>query len=127
MEAVTAEKMDSLTIELKPRSYPRSWNALDPTVAAWLDPADLQTNAIILIGNIDHENSVRIAEKLREAGKSFLWLGHSEAAEVPANYRVSKAWQDVVRADQRNAVRTITILKTDSGWQMYEGLWDKMP
>ena len=127
MEAVTAEKLDSLTIELKPRSYPRSWNALDPTVAAWLDPADLQTNAIILIGNIDHENSVRIAEKLREAGKSFLWLGYSEAAEVPANYRVSKAWQDVVQADQRNAVRTITILKTDSGWQMYEGLWDKMP
>jgi hypothetical protein len=63
-------KVDSLAIELKPNSYPRSWNALDPAVAVWLDPADLQNNAIILIGNIDHENSIRISEKLKEVART---------------------------------------------------------
>ena len=127
MEPVMAEKLDSLALILQPKSYPRSWNALDPAIAAWLEPADLQNHAIILIGNIDHENSIRIAEKLKETDKAFLWLGYNEATDAPSSYRVSKTWQEAVRADQRNAVRTITIIKTDSGWQMYEGLWDKMP
>jgi len=127
MEPIAAVALDSLAIALNPLSYPRSWRALDPEVAAWVAPEDIETYEIILIGNHDHENSLRLAEKIKEAGKSFLWLGYDETGNPPANYKLSKPWQTAVQADQRYAVRTFTIRKTDSGWQMYEGLWDKLP
>jgi hypothetical protein len=48
-------------------------------------------------------------------------------AEGVANYVVNPAWQQMVRENNRNSLRSITLIKKDGVWQMFEGLWDKLP
>lgn len=127
MDSVKTGDRDSLSVTLIASSYPRTWKALEPEIATLLEPVLREGYELILLGSHDHENSLRLAEKIRAAGKDFLWLGHSPADAPPANYRVLDTWSELVKTDQRNAVRVITVIKKDGLWQMHEGLWDKLP
>jgi hypothetical protein len=121
-----ASANDSLFIRLTATGYPRTWEAASEEILSLFDEATLNRESIILIGSIDQENSMRLADKLKAAEKSFLWVGYYKAEGV-ANYVVNPAWQQMVRENNRNSLRSITLIKKDGVWQMFEGLWDKLP
>jgi len=118
---------DSLFLNLTAANYPRTWGGADEDILALLDEDTLNKYQLILIGNADQENSRRIADKLKEQGKSFLWLGYAASTSVGENYAVHPAWQKMVNENAHNALRTITLRKIEGAWQMFDGLWDKMP
>ena len=115
------------TVEFICRQYPRSWGPAGEELLDLLAQADTTGYSIVLIGNHDQENSIRTADKLRETGTAFLWLGHAPAASGSGNYRHFPAWEQMVKADQRNRQRTVTLIRKNGNWQSYEGLWDKLP
>lgn len=117
----------SISITLSAPEYPRAWDLIDPLIAALLDDVQTELPDIVLIGNHDQENSRRVAEKILGQNREFVWFGFDEAVDPPANYFVLPAWRDMVTADQRHAVRTLTLIRKDSGWQSFEGLWEKLP
>ncbi len=122
------ETSDSLSFDLQLPEYPRSWKAVDEDILALVDEKALSEYNCILIGSLDQENSRRIADKLNSLEKSFLWLGFGSGnGQIPANYQLNTLWQAKVAANSANALRTITLIKTAGQWQMFEGLWDKMP
>jgi len=117
-------ELDSLRLELTLAEYPRNWGRVSEEIAALLEQVDTSGYDIVLIGNHDQENSIRLAEKLRGLGKSFLWLGYEPAAASLDNYRFSATWREMVDKDQRNRVRTITLVRKDGSWQSFEGMWE---
>ncbi len=130
MRRVDLSEADSLQVEIVLREYPRGWSdGVYYELPELLDDLDIEGYSVFLIGNHDQENSVRLAEKLRSLGKKFLWVGHEPAAQSIANYVVSPTWKEWVKEDQRNRVRTITLVRWEDGkWiGSYEGLWDKLP
>lgn len=117
---------DSLFIAISAPAYPRTWKAAEEEILAMFDEATLEEYKLILIGNHDAENSIRIADRLNAEGRSFLWIGYREHAAI-TNYRVNSAWQEMVKKDSGNSMRNITLIKVDGQWQMFEGRWDKLP
>lgn len=124
---ISATSQDTLIIEITAGKYPRTWLEADPQILAMLDEKILSSQELILIGNFDQENSLRTAEKLKAANAEFLWLGYQQSATPPANYRLLPAWSEAIQRDSHNAMRCITLLKKDGAWQMFEGLWDRLP
>ncbi len=124
---VIAAKDDSLVLNITATSYPRKWQQADPQILAVLDEDSIKQHEVILIGNYDQENSRRIADKLQSSGTPFLWLGYENSPTQLDSYRYSPAWAEIVAQDSRSAFRSITLLQKDGGWQMFEGLWDKLP
>ncbi|MBW6514308.1 MAG: transglutaminase-like domain-containing protein [Candidatus Syntrophosphaera sp.] len=119
---------DSLRLEMVLAEFPRKWGTdvyleLAEVVAA-IDTLGVNT---ILIGNYDQENSIRTAEQLRGLGRDFLWLGHDPAPAAIPGYQFSPAWREKVAADQRNRLRTITLVRNNGDWQGYEGRWERLP
>ncbi|MDD2229903.1 MAG: transglutaminase-like domain-containing protein [Candidatus Cloacimonetes bacterium] len=123
---LNATANDSLYIKLSATAYPRKWGAAEEDILSLFDETTLNRESIILLGSYDQENCVRLADKLKETEKSFLWVGYYEAKGV-ANYVVNPAWQQMVRENNRNSLRSITLIKKDGKWEMFEGLWDKLP
>jgi hypothetical protein len=124
---VNAADKDSLYFSIVAKDYPRTWKAADEKVLAMLGDTILDTNSIILIGNHDQENCRRLAEKLVAADKEFIWIGYQESANAPANYKTHAAWEQWVKENSHNAMRSITVINKNGQWQMFEGLWDKLP
>lgn len=124
---VWPETGDSLSYDLILHDYPRSWKAADMDILVLLDENTLNERSLILIGSMDQENSRRIAEKLQSLEKDFLWLGYSTGKDAPQNYAVNPGWQKMVQEKTQNALRSITLIKKEGQWQMFEGLWDKLP
>lgn len=123
---IEASAGDSLYVKLLATDYPRTWEQPTDEIISLFDETTLSRESIILLGSYDQENCMRLADKLKAAGKSFLWVGFYNAPGV-ANYVVNPAWQQMVRENNRNSLRSITLYKKDGVWQMYEGLWDKLP
>ena len=117
---------DSVYVKLLATDYLRTWEQPSEEIISLFDEATLSRESIILLGSYDQENCMRLADKLKAAGKNFLWVGFYNAPGV-ANYVVNPAWQQMVRENNRNSLRSITLYKKDGVWQMYEGLWDKLP
>ncbi len=124
---VWPEPGDSLSYQFSLPEYPRSWKAADEDIIALLDEQTLNEHSLILIGSLDQENSRRIADKLFSAEKNFLWLGYNDSNQAPKNYAVNPGWQAMVKDKSQNALRCITLIKKEGQWQMFEGLWDKLP
>lgn len=124
--AINPKVNDSLYIAISAPAFPRTWKAADEDILAMFDEASLEQYNLILIGNHDSENSIRIADRLSAEGKSFLWIGFAENLAI-SNYRVNAAWQNKVSNDSGNSMRSITLIKVDGQWQMFEGRWDKLP
>lgn len=130
MKHLDLSSADSLQVEVVLRDYPRGWSdGVYYKIPDLLAEADTTGYSIFLFGNHDQENSIRLAEKLRGLGRKFLWLGHEPAPQTIADYVFCPGWQKWVEEDQRNRVRTITLIKNEDGkWiGSYEGLWDRLP
>ena len=126
MEMIDLSRSDSLSINLYPQAYPRSWNPISPFVSSILGEELLKTDKIIILGSLDHENSLRNIEKIKAKNHEYIWLGYQDLSDTPQHYSFSQSWLDAVNQDQRNAVRVFTLVKKDGEWQMFEGLWDDL-
>ncbi|MEN6444416.1 MAG: hypothetical protein ABFC98_00010, partial [Candidatus Cloacimonas sp.] len=118
---------DSLYFEITAEEYPRNWKEADSEVLSLLKEIPNLDSKIVLIGNYDQENSRRLADKLVSLKKDFIWIGYSTSETVPPNYMLNKQWDSIVQKNTHNAMRSITLIKTGENWQMYDGLWDKLP
>ena len=127
MQNVIGADSDSLVINIMANDYPRKWQQADSQILAMINEEMLDAHNLIVIGNFDQENSLRTADKLKEANLEFLWLGYQQSATPPVNYLLLPAWAEAVKQDSHNAMRCITLLKKDGAWQMFEGLWDRLP
>lgn len=107
--------------------YPRAWEEAEESILALLEGIDSTGYDVILIGNYNHENSLRVVDKLHGLDRDFLWLGYDASNSTGEDYIVAPAWQSKVLADRSQALRTITLYRDDDGWQAYEGPWEKLP
>ena len=126
MQKIDFEEADSLWVVLKPQQYPRAWQDISDFVAAIIGEELLETDKIIILGSLDHENSLRTLDKIKALDREYIWLGYQDVSDPPEHYQFSQAWQDAVNQDQRNAVRVFTLVKKEGKWQMFEGLWDEL-
>ncbi len=118
------EKTD---LEFTLPDFPRRWDPITEEIEGLIAGVDTTGVGIILIGNHDQENSVRLVAKLRELGENFLWLGFEEPTVALDNYLVLPAWRQMVGTDERNRLRAITLLRRNDTWQVHEGLWERLP
>ncbi len=117
---------DSVFVDLYLQDYPRNWVAAEDYLLDIIKDTDTDAYEVILLGNHDQENSMRLADKIKAAGRKFLWLGYSYSAQSADNYEVSDAWKALFEKEQRP--RTITLVRNQNGaWEYYEGLWEKLP
>lgn len=124
---VNPGSLDTLSLNIVAKNYPRTWKAADEEILAMLGKEILEQHNTILIGNYDQENSRRLAEKLAEAKQPFLWAGYQDSPQAPENYMVHPVWQQWVAENTHNAMRSITLMNIEGEWQMFEGLWNKLP
>ncbi len=128
MKYLDLSETDSLFINIICRDYPRQWSEnLPPELLSILEEIDSSRFQVILIGNYDQENSIRLAEKIRSSGKNFLWLGYEPSPQSIDNYTFSRKWQMLVNLEAQNRFRTITLFKQDGIWQYFEGMWERLP
>ncbi|MDD4310201.1 MAG: hypothetical protein PHO32_07455, partial [Candidatus Cloacimonetes bacterium] len=127
LQPIKAEMADSTTVRFVAKNYPRTWNPATEDILAMVGADILNANTAIIIGNYDQENSKRLADKLLESNTEFLWLGYQNSATAPENYLVHPVWVNWVAEDSHNVMRSITLIKNSGEWQMYEGLWEKLP
>ncbi|HNU97087.1 MAG TPA: transglutaminase domain-containing protein [Candidatus Syntrophosphaera thermopropionivorans] len=128
MKYLDLSETDSLFINIICRDYPRQWSEnLPPELLSILEEIDSSRYQVILIGNYDQENSIRLAEKIRSSGKNFLWLGYEPSPQSIENYTFSRKWQMLVNLEAQNRFRTITLFKQDGIWQYFEGMWERLP
>ncbi|MBP7932823.1 MAG: hypothetical protein KAZ44_02280, partial [Candidatus Syntrophosphaera sp.] len=128
MKYLDLSETDSLFIHIICRDYPRQWSEnLPPELLSILEEIDSSRYQVILIGNYDQENSIRLAEKIRSSGKNFLWLGYEPSPQSIENYTFSRKWQMLVNLEAQNRFRTITLFKQDGIWQYFEGMWERLP
>lgn len=116
------------TLEIVANSYPLSWQPANEEILALFEPDFLENEELILLGNYDQENSLRVLEKLKDADRDYVFIGYEERGykRVP-HYRVDSGWQMYVLKNEINARLSITLAKTEDGWQMYEGIWERLP
>ena len=115
----------SSELKIVAKNYPRTWQPADPEILALFDPETLETASLIILGNHDQENSLRLLDRVRE--RSYLFFGYAPSPTQTMNYRVLDTWQDMVSQDSSHAIRSITLIKKDGSWLSYEGRWDKLP
>lgn len=127
LQSVDGSSGQPVSFTFADRNLPGVWNTASEEILALIQGIDLSRMDVVLIGNYDRENSIRTADKIKATGKTFLWLGYSAPSELPSDYQVCPAWNTTVQNDQRNAMRTITLVRSEDGWLCYEGLWDKLP
>jgi hypothetical protein len=128
MKFLNLTDRDSLYINLICRNYPRQWSENLPTeMQSLIKEIDSSGYQVILIGNYDQENSIRLADKIRSTGKNFLWLGYESSPQPIEHYVVNPFWQQLVKQDAHNRFRTITLFNQKGLWQYYEGLWERLP
>ncbi len=127
MRHLDGSQADTLSVQFTLREYPHSWEILpeDSELLDLISEVYTEGRDVLLIGNFDQENSMRVAEKLRGLGKNFVWIGYDPDPKAPANYFVSNAWHELTAEDQRNRMRTITLVQKEGVWQVYEGLWER--
>ncbi|MFA5465263.1 MAG: transglutaminase domain-containing protein [Candidatus Cloacimonadales bacterium] len=108
--------------------YPRGWSNAEQFLQPIINEIEALGYQYAIVGNITHENSLRMANKLLENEKEFVMLGYSESKSKDFNYLVSPALIETMSEIPSLANRTITLIKSteDGDWRMYEGLWDKL-
>lgn len=124
---ILALKYRDLTQELKliAPDYPRSWKEAEPELLAMFDAETLANASLILLGNHDQENSLRLLDRIKDMPYRF--FGYAQSPAPLPEYSVLPAWQEMVQKDVANAMRSITLVKSGDKWLCYEGRWEKLP
>lgn len=120
--------LDNSTLKLTAREYPKTWEAADEDILRLIDEELLNSQDLILLGNHDHENSLRILAQLINSNRDYVFLGSTPApGKAPKNYRFSPSWQALAKENELWALHGVTLAKTADGWKMYIGRWEKLP
>lgn len=121
-------RLDDSRLELVAKAYPKTWKEADKELLLLFDEDLLDSTELILLGNYDHENSLRILQQIRDAQRDYIFVGYAQAlgSSLP-NYRFSPSWQALVRENELYGLQGITLIKTDAGWKMYQGRWEALP
>ncbi|MDD2505819.1 MAG: transglutaminase-like domain-containing protein [Candidatus Cloacimonetes bacterium] len=132
-DSKTAFKMIPITpgtdsLQIVAQEYPRTWEKASQEMLQMLDDTDLTGKDVVIFGNIDQENSMRIAQKLLDMDRGFVFYGYTQQGShrLPG-YVFNPVWQDMVHSDPGFAHAVITLYRTAEGWRMYEGIWSKLP
>lgn len=117
-------------LELVAKDYPQSWEDADEELLLLLDKELLETKDIIILGNYDHENSLRILEHFLalDSGLDYAFIGHQPqgTSRLP-NYIFSPSWQALVSRDPALAMPGITLYRSSEGWKAFFGRWESLP
>jgi len=110
-------------------NYRQTWLAAEDFLKPVTAELEKQGLSYAVLGNYSQENSIRMANKLTEAGKKFLLVGYQHGKPNGIDYAVMPEFADLVKQVPLLQNRTITLIRNDKdqSWQMYEGLWDKLP
>lgn len=111
--------------ELIAENYPKTWQEADAALLALFDAETLANASVILVGNHDQENSLRILERIKELPYRF--YGYAASPNSRQHYSVLDTWQKRVQDDGANLHRSITFIKKDGKWLYYRGLWENLP
>lgn len=118
--------MDEL--ELTAYSYPRSWQPAPKELLALFDEEILEEHSLILLGNPDQENSLRILKKIEDAELDYIFFGASSVSgDADMNYRYLSNWHELISEDSAYLKSTFTLLKDSEGWKIYDGIWERLP
>lgn len=118
---------DTETIRIIADAYPHSWNPAEEDILALIPAEVLEADSLIVLGNIDQENSLRIVSKIQESGRKYRFFGFTDSPKAPEQYTLLPSWQSLVQSDNRQSQRSITLIKDKDGWKMYDGLWERLP
>ncbi|HPY96943.1 MAG TPA: transglutaminase domain-containing protein [Candidatus Cloacimonadota bacterium] len=108
--------------------FPRSWNDAEQFLSPIITEIEELGYNYAVVGNITHENSLRMAINLKNNEKTFVFLGYSESKSDAYTYQVSNVLLELIKEIPSMSNRTITLAKSDKDgkWKMYEGLWNKL-
>ncbi|MDD3535938.1 MAG: transglutaminase-like domain-containing protein [Candidatus Cloacimonetes bacterium] len=112
-------------ITLNALRYPKSWQEADGELLALFDADTLDTAELILLGNYDQENSLRIRDRIGK--RPHLFFGYAKSPSGVAGYTVLDSWSQMVKENSANKHRSLTFRKKDGKWLYYEGFWEKLP
>ncbi len=130
--AVQIHRLEPGTEELVlvARDYPRSWEDADEALLLLLDESLLEEKNLIILGNHDHENSLRILEHFLalDSRLDYAFVGHQrQGSRRLQNYLFSPSWQAHVRENPALAMPGITLFRSKDGWKAYIGRWESLP
>jgi len=121
---------DTPSLKLIARDYPRAWEDADEELLLVIDPQLLQDKDLIILGNHDHENSLRILDHFLalDTELDYAFIGHTRiGSRRLENYIFSPAWQTLVNEGYLPALPGITLYKSADGWKSYIGRWESLP
>lgn len=129
LRPLTVDKQPVDNISLQCPRYKRIWLQAEDYLLPVTTELDSQGINYAILGNYTLENTLRMATNLQTAGKKFAVIGYQEGRTTAFDYSVQPAALELAKQLPSLQSRTITLLKdAKSGkWQMYEGLWDKLP
>ena len=119
--------IDSFSLKLD--YYRQTWSPVERFLLPVTQELDSLGYAFAVLGNATGENCLRMAAKLKEMGKPFVFGGYESGQADNFNYRILNSFYRAVQDVPSLQNRTITLVKNEQNgsWQMYEGLWDSLP
>ncbi|MDD4686544.1 MAG: transglutaminase-like domain-containing protein [Candidatus Cloacimonetes bacterium] len=117
------------TLNIVAERYPRTWEPADEDFLLIMDESTLNEAQLVILGNHDQENSLRVLQKVMDLGMDYHFYGYTQQSSWHKlrNYEFSPTWQSFVRDDPSLASRTITLYKHAGVWKKYEGIWERLP
>lgn len=112
-------------ITLTAPDYPKTWQEAEESLLALFDSDTLEHESLILLGNHDQENSLRILELIKDLPYRF--FGYATSPAPLPQYSVLPSWQELSMQNGANLHRSLTFFKKDGIWLYYEGRWEKLP
>lgn len=116
-------------VSLRLDYYNQAWQAAEDFLKPVLAELDSLGYVYAVLGSFTRENSIRMAGKLEEAGKRFLFAGFEDGMVERFEYRPLASLKQLVKETPSLQGRTLTLAKhpETGAWQMYEGIWDRLP
>lgn len=129
LKPLSAEGKAVDDIDLQLEYFHRKWQKAEDFLKPVTNELEKLDYQYAVLGNYSSENSIRIANKLTALEKKFVMLGYEQASSAGFDYLVLPVYLEIVKNIPSLQNRTITLIRneTENKWQMYEGLWDKLP
>jgi hypothetical protein len=116
-------------MDLQLTNYHRKWLPAEEIFQHVISTLDGLGYEYAILGNYSQENSIRLANKFKAEEKKYLLVGYEIGLPEGIEYAALPEYLELVQNVPSLQNRTITLIKNikDGKWQMYEGLWEKLP
>jgi len=110
-------------------NYHQKWKPAEAYLKPVLAQLDKRNSSCAILGHYTLENTIRMMNKLKVSGNRFTLIGYQAGVVEGTDYQVLPEYAALIRDIPSLQQRTITLVKDakTANWQMYEGLWDKLP